>query len=73
MDILRVKKAQPPVTLVSPRKRKERKVTSAAAIAEDPSAALRPDADVNSGLGTITNAESSTAGIQDSDESSDSD
>jgi Myb-like DNA-binding protein REB1 len=55
MDILRVKKAHlPPPTLPSTKKRKERRVTSAAAI---------PDADIQNGrtIGTRTGSENTTS------------
>lgn len=75
MDILRVRKAQLPVApSITPRKRRERKVTSAADIAEDPATVVRAEAGPSNGPGTITNAGISGAVSQDNDEdSSDSD
>jgi hypothetical protein len=60
MDILRVKKAQmPPAPAVSTRKRKERKVTSAAAIADsdlqrDTMSTIHAGAGSSTGPGTIS-------------------
>jgi hypothetical protein len=59
MDILRVKKAQvPPTSAVSTRKRKERKVTSAAAIADsdlqrDAVSIIQAEAGSSTGPGTV--------------------
>lgn len=56
MDILRVKKAQlpaPPPTI--PRKRKERKVMSAAAVMEDPTVGMGAEAGTSTGPGTAGN------------------
>lgn len=70
MDILRVKKAQLPTPpIVSTKKRKDRKITSAAAITECDG--VPPEAGSSTGPGTIE-ASAETVPDSDADESTDS-